>query len=158
MCQARPPSMPPPEAQHEAKASAMDVKLFGKSRVAGQGSHRSEVGKVLIMILFRRVESAGPSSATTICAVGKSHSTFCTACRSGIETLRVTCRSRMAQGDATTGARGSMGFHDELRKTLSLVGNLVEILGALVFLCAASAGPMEIGSNQPMGKRGASAL
>ena len=27
-----------------------------------------------------------------------------------------------------------MGFHDELRKTLSLVGNLVEILGALVFL------------------------
>ena len=44
-----------------------------------------------------------------------------------------------------------MGFHDEIRKILSLVGNLVEILGALVFLCAASVGPMEIGSNQPMG-------
>ena len=39
--------MPPPAAEHEAKAIAMDVKLFGKSRVAGQGSHRSEVGKLL---------------------------------------------------------------------------------------------------------------
>ena len=48
--------MLPPAAEHQTKAIAMDVKLFGKSRVAGQGSHRSEVGKVVILILFRRVE------------------------------------------------------------------------------------------------------
>lgn len=100
MCQARQPSTPPPPelcpprmsrlhsmlppaAEHQTKAIAMDVKLFGKSRVAGQGSHRSEVGKVVIMILFRRVEERvfrssswkpidplAPVVASPVCIVG----------------------------------------------------------------------------------------